>query len=146
MLFTLLVVIGVALILFLLRPAIVILFEAEGIALTLIYLFCGPLALLFFFNGAIFVSNAAFNNLGRPLWSTWINWGRNTLGTVPFVIACGAIWGAPGVLIGQALGGVAFALIAAYLADRIMKDRQPLVETTPFARQGRQLSLLNLRR
>lgn len=137
---------GVTLILFLLRGPIAALFEAEGIARELIFLFCGPLALSYFFNGAIFVCNASFNNLGKPLWSTWINWGRNTLGTVPFVIVAGAIWGAPGVLIGQALGGVAFAAIAALLAIRIMQDPAPCPEQPPFARQGRQMSLLHLRR
>ncbi|NDR57221.1 MATE family efflux transporter [Aliiruegeria sabulilitoris] len=146
MLFALLVVITVTLVLYLLRPYIAALFEAEGIAQTLIYLFCGPLALLFFFNGAIFVSNAAFNNLGRPLWSTWINWGRNTLGTIPLVLVCGAVWGAPGVLIGQALGGVAFAILATILSGRIMKRPQSPPTKPPFARQGRLLSLVNLRR
>ncbi|MCY4179793.1 MAG: MATE family efflux transporter, partial [Litoreibacter sp.] len=75
----------VSLILFLLRDPIVALFQAEGIGVTLIYLFCGPLALVFFFNGAIFVCNAAFNNLGHPFYSTWINWGRHTVGTIPLV-------------------------------------------------------------
>ena len=39
----------------------------QGPALALLYAFCGPLAILFYFNGAIFVSNAAFNNLGHPI-------------------------------------------------------------------------------
>lgn len=146
MLFTAIVVIGVTIILFFLRTPIVTLFEADGIAKELIYLFCGPLALFFFFNGAIFVSNAAFNNLGKPLWSTWINWGRNTLGTVPFVILGGMYWGAPGVLIGQVLGGVAFAGIAAILSLRIMQAGKPCAEKAVFARQGRQISLVHLRR
>jgi Na+-driven multidrug efflux pump len=47
------------------RP-IVALFDAEGVTVELVYLFCGPLALAFFFNGLLFVSNAAFNNLGHP--------------------------------------------------------------------------------
>ncbi|MDV7142379.1 MATE family efflux transporter [Tropicimonas sp. TH_r6] len=145
-LFAAIVVVGMTLILIALRGPIVALFEAEGVARELIYLFCGPLALFFFFNGAIFVSNAAFNNLGKPLWSTWINWGRNTLGTIPFVMLGGALWGAQGVLIGQALGGVAFALIAAVLALRIMGRGETCAEKEPFARQARQLSLVHLRR
>ncbi len=145
-LFTAMVVVGMTLILIALRGPITALFEAEGVARELIYLFCGPLALFFFFNGVIFVSNAAFNNLGKPLWSTWINWGRNTLGTIPFVMLGGTLWGAQGVLIGQALGGVAFALIAAVLALRIMGRSETCAEKAPFARQGRQLSLVHLRR
>jgi Na+-driven multidrug efflux pump len=65
----------------LLRGPIVALFGAEGVTRDLIVLFCGPLALAFFFNGVIFVANAAFNNMGHPFRSTWINWGRHTLGT-----------------------------------------------------------------
>ena len=45
------------------------------------------------------VSNAAFNNLGHPFYSTWVNWGRHTLGTVPFVMLFAWWLGAAGVLI-----------------------------------------------
>ncbi len=97
LLFTALVTVLVAVILFVLRGYITALFEAQDVARDLIFLFCGPLALLWFFNGTIFVSNAAFNNLGHPFYSTWINWGRHTLGTIPFVMV-GAMWfGATGV-------------------------------------------------
>jgi Na+-driven multidrug efflux pump len=71
---------------------------------------------LWFFNGAIFVGNAVCNNLGRPFWSTVVNWGRHTLGTIPLALWLGQYWGAQGVLIGQALGGVLFGLAAAWLA------------------------------
>jgi hypothetical protein len=40
------------------------------VTVELVFLFCGPLALAFFFNGMLFVSNAAFNNLGHPFTST----------------------------------------------------------------------------
>lgn len=135
----------VSLILFVLRAPIVTLFNAEGLAVTLVYLFCGPLALMFFFNGVLFVSNSAFNNLGHPFYSTWINWGRNTLGIIPFVWLGSDWFGAPGVLIGQAFGGVIFALIAFLLARRVMA-KQTVVSEEPFARQGRLHALLHLRR
>jgi putative MATE family efflux protein len=143
--FTALWVVFAALILFFLRGPIVQLFSAEGLAVTLVYLFCGPLALAFFFNGVIFVCNAAFNNLGHPFYSTWVNWGRHTLGTFPFV-RLGAAWlGAPGVLIGQAVGGVIFGGVAIVLAQRVMKRREE-AKPEPFARQGRLMSLWHLRR
>ncbi|RVT86810.1 MATE family efflux transporter [Rhodobacteraceae bacterium CCMM004] len=147
LIFTALVVGIVALALFALRGPIAALFEAEGVTLTLIYLFCGPLALVWWFNGAIFVSNAAFNNLGRPLHSTWINWGRHTLGTVPPVILGAALFGAPGVLIGQAAGGVVFALVALWLARRVIDgaETRAAEPTAPFARQSRLLRLWNAR-
>ena len=61
--------------LFLLRPALAALFDLDGISQTIVFLFAGPLSLLFFFNGVIFVANAAFNNLGHPYYSTLVNWG-----------------------------------------------------------------------
>ncbi len=133
--------------LFVLRGPIGQLFGAEGEQLALIYLFCGPLALAFFFNGAIFVSNAAFNNLGHPFYSTAINWGRHTLGTIPFVMLGGLWFGAAGVLIGQAAGGVVFGLLSVLLVRRVMRGEHPdHIERTPFARQGRLLALLHARR
>ena len=110
-----------AALLFALREPIAGLFDATGMTRTLILLFCGPLALASFFNGAIFVANASFNNLGHPGYSTVINWGRNTLGTLPLVIWAGS-WGAPGVLIGQAAGGVIFAGLAVALGLRVIAN------------------------
>ncbi|WP_375279786.1 MATE family efflux transporter [Pseudooctadecabacter sp.] len=120
--FTAVVVVGMSLLLFLLRPALRMLFDLDGEALTLVFLFAGPLSLLWFFNGLIFVSNAACNNMGRPFFSTLVNWGRHTLGTIPFVMAFSAWFGAAGVLIGQAVGGVLFAAVAVWVALRIMND------------------------
>ena len=120
--FTALVIVAVSAVLFALRAPIADLFSAEGLTRDLVYLFCGPLALAFFFNGAIFVSNAACNNLGRPFWSTVVNWGRHTLGTIPFAIGFGMLWGAPGVLVGQAAGGVLFGLLAVWLALKAISN------------------------
>ncbi|MCT8161083.1 MATE family efflux transporter [Pseudoruegeria sp. SHC-113] len=140
----------VSLILFLLRAPIADLFSATGLARELVFLFCGPLALAFFFNGVLFVSNAAFNNLGHPFYSTWLNWGRHTLGTIPFVMLFSALMGAPGVLIGQAAGGILFAVIGYGLAQRVIaKQAAGEVATpapAPFQRQARQQSLFNLRK
>lgn len=115
-----LVIMVVSAVLFMLRAPIADLFRAEGLTRDLVYLFCGPLALLWFFNGVIFVANAACNNLGRPFWSTLVNWGRHTLGTVPFAWWFGQHWGAEGVLVGQAVGGVVFGLLAIWLALRVI--------------------------
>jgi Na+-driven multidrug efflux pump len=110
--FTALYVLGASLVLAVLRGLLATAFHAEGLTLDLLLLFCGPLALFMFFNGAIFVANASLNNLGRPIQSTAINWGRHTLGTAPFAVAGGTFYGAAGALIGQALGGVVFAILA----------------------------------
>ena len=95
-------------------------FQASGEAAELILLFCRWLAPLFVFLGALFVSNAAFNTLGRPHVSTALNWGRATLGTIPFVHAGAMLAGAPGVLVGNMVGGVVFGLVAVWLCYRMI--------------------------
>ena len=79
---------------------------------------------LFLFNGILYISNAAFNNLDRANWSTWLNWGRNTIGILPFVYF-GAIYaGAAGVVAAPALGGVIFGILGYILALRLIKRRE----------------------
>jgi putative MATE family efflux protein len=129
LLFTALVILVVSALLFALRGPIADAFQAEGLTRDLVYLFCGPLALLWFFNGMVFVGNAVCNNLGRPFWSTVVNWGRHTVGTIPLALWLGHYWGAQGVLIGQALGGVVFGFAAAWLA--LLAIRAPVL---PVAR------------
>ena len=111
--------------LFAVRGPIIALFEIEGDAAGLVMLFCTYLAASFIFNGAMFVANAAFNNLGFATLSTAFNLGKATLGTLPFVWL-GALWGgAEGVLIGQAVGSIIFGLAATLTAWRVMQKLQP---------------------
>ncbi len=141
--FTALYVILAAIILLLVRQPVADLFNAEGLTRSIIYLFCGPLALTYFFNGVTFVANASFNNLGKPGYSAWINWGKNTLGTLPFVLV-GSLWfGAEGVLIGQAAGGIIFAVIAVIMAVRLMNSDEISTKPTPFQSQRRLHLLIN---
>lgn len=115
----------VSALLFGLRGAISDAFGAEGLTRELVYLFCGPLAILWYFVAIIFVANAAFNNLGRPFVSTWTNWARSTVGTVVPVWIGGQMGGAVGILWGQSLSGIAFGLLSLWLALRIMRGRRP---------------------
>ena len=102
--FCVLVVAAVSLVLFLVQDQVVSLFGVSGDAAELVKLFFTWIAFTFVFQGTLFVSNAAFNNLGYPHYSTLFNFAKATLGTIPFVYI-GAMWyGAGGVLIGQALG------------------------------------------
>lgn len=149
LLFTGLFVLMMSLILFLMRGFLAELFEATGDSLALLYLFCGPLALAFFFNGTLFVSNAAFNNMGHAFYSTGINWGRNTLGTIPFVMVGAAWFGAAGVLVGQALGGVVFAVLSYVLVKRVFnKTDVPAEErrVPAFKREERLFQLFHRHR
>ena len=135
--FTIYYVAAVSLLLFLLRAPIADLFDASGQKRDLIYLFCGPIALSYIFVGIIFVTNASFNNLNHPYYSTWINWGRNTLGTIIPIWICAHFWGAPGILIGQALGSLIFAIIAQALVSRIMSQTTVNVSHKPFTQHLR---------
>lgn len=117
--FTVVYVLLMSAVLFVLRAPIADLFQAQGETRTLIYLFCGPLALASVFNGIIFVSNASFNNLGYPIYSTWVNWGRHTVGTLPFAVLGAQMAGASGVLLGQAAGGMIFALVSWIMVQRV---------------------------
>ena len=108
-------------VLFALNGLIIEQFKLDEAAGELVFWFALIVAPLFVFNGALFVANAAFNNLNRPLWSTWLNWARNTLGVVPFVVL-GAAWGGgPGVIIGHAIGGVFFGILGVWLAFRLVR-------------------------
>jgi Na+-driven multidrug efflux pump len=99
--------------------ALVLLFNASGEAAKLIVFFCRWLAPLFVFFGTLFVCNAACNMLGRPHYATALNWGRATLGTIPFV-TLGAHWGAKGVLVGHMAGGIAFGVVAVLVVYRLI--------------------------
>jgi len=98
------------------------LFHATGDAEELLTLFCHYLALSFMFTGITFVSNAVFNNLGKPHYSTVMNWLKATVGTIPFVYFGSVYWGAPGILIGQAIGNIVFGFISFFAVKYFVKD------------------------
>ena len=135
--FTFVYIILVAIILYFTRDYIIALFGATGIAAELVILFCGILALAFFFNGVIFIANACFNNLGHPIYSTYVNWGKNTLGTLPFILIGASLWGATGVLLGQALGALVFAIIALWLTIKVMNQGGGTQKPTEFQQHQR---------
>lgn len=116
-------------ILFVARDPIIALFDAQGDAAALVTLFCTYVAAAFIFNGALFVANASFNNLGYATYSTVFNWGRATVGTLPFVwLGARMEWGgggAQGVLVGQAVGSVVFGLAAVVTAYLVMQKLEP---------------------
>ena len=95
-------------------------FQAEGEARALIVFFCTFVAGSFVFNGALFVANAAFNNLGFALYSTLLNWSRATLGVVPFIWLGGQWYGAKGVLAGYGLGVVLFGVVGVWGCFKVL--------------------------
>lgn len=121
LLFTLCYVLVVCVILAVLAGNIADIFGATGEARALIVFFCQFAAISFLFNGALFVANAAFNNLGYAFYSTVFNWGRSTLGVIPFVWVGAHYYGAQGVLAGWALGAVMFGLASIITCFRVLK-------------------------
>jgi putative MATE family efflux protein len=102
------------------QPLVTAAFGATGDAATLIAAFCLYVAGSFLFTAALFVANAVFNNLGYPMLSTLFNWGRATLGVIPFVHA-GEQFGPVGVLAGWGLGSVAFGVAALWACFSVLR-------------------------
>lgn len=126
-------------ILFMLQGFVISIFDATENAAELISFFCTVAAFGFLFNGGLFVANAAFNNLGFPTLSTLFNWGKATIGTIPFVWA-GSVWmGATGVLLGQAVGALLFGLASIIVCFRVLRTldtRDPDERKPPLWRSG----------
>ena len=102
-------------------PLIADAFHAEGPGRDVIVFFCTFVAGSFVFNGALFVANAAFNNLGFALYSTVLNWGRATLGVLPFIWWGAAHFGARGVLAGSGLGVIMFGVVGVWLCFIVLR-------------------------
>ena len=134
-LLTALYVAAVWLILVLARAPLARAFELQGVAAELFGFFCLASGAIWFFNGLLFLSNAAFNNLGFPFVSTGLNWGRATLGTIPPALAGAAWYGPEGVIAGTGLGSIAFGVAGLVFAFRTVGRLEgatpPLTATKP---------------
>jgi putative MATE family efflux protein len=108
--------------LFVFRHEIAEIFQASGRTKELVVFFCTWIALSWAFAGAQFVSNAACNNLGKATHSTWFNWGKATLGTIPFAMVGGHYYGPEGILAGIAVGSVIFGIASVWWAFRIVAN------------------------
>lgn len=109
------------------RNSIAEIFGASPKTAGFVAWFCAVGAAAWMFNGLLFVANAAFNNLGFPIYSTLFNWGRALLGTIPFAMF-GARWGYEGVLTsligGWAIFGVASIFVAFRAIDRLEQRKR----------------------
>jgi putative MATE family efflux protein len=106
-------------------------FGLTGEAARLTYHFCWWLPPFFIFLGFLFVSNAVFNTLGHAQYATIFNWGRATLGTLPFVAAGDAVAGARGIFTGSVAGGVLFGLGALWVAYGLIARLEAASATQP---------------
>ncbi|MCB2116658.1 MAG: MATE family efflux transporter [Rhodobacteraceae bacterium] len=75
----------------------------------------------FVFTGALFVANAAFNNLGRPMRSTLANWFRDGVLMFPLGAAMATSFGAIGVIWANAAANVIAGALAAWLGWRYVR-------------------------
>lgn len=112
---------GASLLLLLFRHEIAEGFNASGRSVDIVVFFCTFIGASWAFAGAQFVANAAFNNLGRPKLSTAFNWGKATLGTIPFALVGAHLGGPEGLLAGTAIGSVFFGVAAVVVAYRIVR-------------------------
>jgi putative MATE family efflux protein len=95
-------------------------FDAHGENARLVTFFCTWGVSAWVFITCLFVANTAFNNLGFSWLATAFNWGRATLGTIPFV-TIGARLGGPahgveGAMLGAGAGAAVFGLGAVIAA------------------------------
>jgi len=118
----------------LLRGPIVAAFGATGLTAELVDFFCLISGPMWIFVGLLFVANAAFNNLGMPLYSTLFSWGRATLGTMPLAFVGAEMAGPKGALAGSALGAVAFGIVSLIFAYRGIAKLER--QAQPAARVG----------
>jgi putative MATE family efflux protein len=110
----------------LLAPTIAGLFDAKGEALTVTLFFCRVACVAWVFSGGLFVANAAFNNLGFASTSMIFNWGRATIGNLPFMWGFVAIAGMlklsplEAAILGQGVGGIIFSIAGVWWCKRMM--------------------------
>lgn len=93
-------------------PAVVGLFGLTGQGADVLWAFTTVGVGGFVFVGALFVSNAAFNNLGKPARSTLLNWVKEGALGWPFAVGLASIYAAPGVIYGQALASALVGVFA----------------------------------
>lgn len=116
-------------------------FNLQGDAAIIVSAFCTYVAFSFIFNGAQFVANTSFNNLGKPFYSTALNLGKATLGTLPFVYFGSHWFGALGVLYGQAVGSIVFGVLAIIVLRKHIND---LIKGESVALEGKDPSIKSI--
>ena len=90
-------------------------FQAQGQEANLIRWFCYGLSAVYIFNGMTFVTNALFNNLGVAHYATQFNFGKATIGTIPFVYFGAQLAGPLGMYWGLLIGASLVAVLGLWV-------------------------------
>lgn len=101
-------------------PDIAALFRLSADAADYVAFFCEAGVAAWVFISLLFVANAAFNNLGFSVLSMAFNWGRATLGTLPFVSLGAWVGGVKGGQLGVVAGAAIFGIAAVVAAYRVV--------------------------
>ncbi|MBW4707620.1 multidrug transporter MATE [Roseobacter sp. YSTF-M11] len=113
-------------ILLLATPYVVAAFGLTGQGAEVVYAFSTIGVGGFIFVGALFVSNAAFNNLGKPGRSTLVNWLKDGVLSWPTAAFLATLYGAPGVIYGQAAASALIGLVSAFWGWRFVRALRPI--------------------
>ncbi|MEM6757976.1 MAG: MATE family efflux transporter [Pseudomonadota bacterium] len=114
-------------------PLIVRAFDLSGQGAEVLRAFTAVGVGGFIFVGALFVANAAFNNLGQPLRATLVGWVKDGVLSFPAALWLSAGFGAAGVIYGQALAGALVGALAAYWGWRYVARLGPEHQIAPPA-------------
>jgi len=102
--------------------------EAASVVKAFTYVSAGG----FVFAGALYVSNASFNNLGRPIYSTMFNWVKDGVLMWPLCILMGGYFAAPGVVYGQGIAWLIAGITSTIVGWRFISN----VEAKQKAKAG----------
>jgi len=116
-------------------PLIAAAFGLSGQGVVVLDTFARIGAGAYVFTAALFVSNACFNNLGRPGRSTLFNWSRDAVAIPALALAAGTSLSASGVVLVQAGAAVLVGTAAAVSAWRFVAalDRDAVPAPAPGA-------------
>jgi putative MATE family efflux protein len=106
----------------LLTPFILSAFNLSDAAADVVIAFNYVAAGSFAFAGALYVSNASFNNLGKPLYSTLFNWIKDGALMLPLCLWGASVCGAKGVVYGQGAAWVIAGISSAIFGWRFISQ------------------------
>ncbi len=116
-------------------PWLISAFKVSGLTADMVRWFCYGFSLIFLFNGTTFVTNALFNNLRAAIYATQFNFGKATVGTIPFAYF-GGVWGGPfGVFCGTFIGAGLIAALGILVCKRhihkLQRDGDTVITESP---------------